>query len=101
MSITISTSDYTQAKAAVIDSVNFKVRPMTSSVAIAITNLGSELEKAGKDTKKIEKNLQEMKDLLFGLFDNQEKARKVLDGLEVDSIYQIYDTIMKGNEQNG
>lgn len=93
MSINISTSDYLKGKDVTIDGVDFKVRAVNSSESIALINIGEQMKKAENDTKAIEKSLKQSADIFFGLFDDEEKARKMLGDLSMEVQWEIYNKI--------
>lgn len=106
MSITISTSDYTQKKEATIDGVDFEVRPMNSSESLALMNYARFAGSISSDEKDLDsvqefvKEYQKIQDMYFGLFDKPEKARKILGDLSFEALMNVYDKIM-GVKQNG
>lgn len=100
MSITISTSDYTQARGAVIDGVEFVVRPVNSSESIALTSLASEMQEVGEDTEKLSKLIKKTEDIFFNLFDKPAEAKKILGELSIDAWWEIYAKIMEESKKD-
>lgn len=100
MSITISTSDYTQQKEVTIDGVDFKVRPMNSSESISLMNYARFASSISADEKDIDnvqefvKEYERIQEMYFNLFDKPEKAKKLLSDLSFESLMNIYQKIM-------
>lgn len=94
MTISINTSEYTKEREVEIDGVGFKMRPLTSAESLALTQFQRDVKKA-KNEKAVEL-LEKMLDLMYGLYDQPERAREVLGKLPPDAIFEIYSKVMKG-----
>lgn len=95
MSITITTSEYTRTKSAVIDGIAFEVRQMSSAETLSLSALLSEIKDGASDPKKAEKTLNKIEELYFGCYDKPEEAKKVIGNLPFDTWFEIYNKIIK------
>lgn len=92
MSVSISTADYTKQIVGRIDGVEFTVTPMSSAQTIEYIELCEELGKAeGERPKEILKRLDE---IMFSVFDKPDEARKVLEKVPIEGVFQIYQKII-------
>lgn len=94
MGINISTSDYTKTKKAIIDGVEFEVRPMTSSESLTLTSLGQNFSSDNIDPDSTRKTIETIDKIYFSLFDKEKEARKLLGQLSFDAWFDIYNKIM-------
>lgn len=93
MTISINTSDYIKYKKAKIDGVELGVRAMSSAEVLEITNLQKQLQNDKSEGIEV---VQRIVEIMFGLYDKPEEARKVLNGLSVEALSDIYQNIMNG-----
>jgi len=94
MSVNISTTEYTKTRKAVIDGVEFEVRPMSSSESLTLTLLGQDFNTDDMTPESTKKALETIDKIFFSLFDKEKEARKVLGNLSFDAWFDIYNKIM-------
>lgn len=90
--ITINTSEIIKYKPAVIDGVELGARPLSSAETLEIMGLQDAVTKEGSDKADIMRRLVRM---VFDAFDKPEEAAKVLGGLPVNAVFDIYKRIME------
>ena len=97
MTYSINTSKYTAKKAVEINGVSFKVRRITTDEQFLISDLQAELEALGKNpsTKEAKPLYEKGEDMIFSMFDDQAKAREVLNGLDLMALAEVYKDIME------
>lgn len=92
MSIQINTANYIKLKNVEIDGVEFSVRPLNSAETLRITAMQRDMT---LHESKAPELLQEMVDIMIGLFDNRQKAREIMGNLPLDAVMDIYQKIME------
>ena len=97
MSVSISTSDYTKKINAEIDGINFVITPMSSAQTIAYVNLCDELanEQKKNNIDRVKQIMEEINNSIFSVFDKPDEARKVLEKVSIDGVFQIYQRIVQ------
>lgn len=94
MTISISTSEYIKYKQVIIDGTEIGLRLPSSAESLAIAALQREYNENGSDQAEI---LAKLIDMLFNLYNDPEKARKMLDNLSLDALLDIYQKVMGSN----
>lgn len=102
MSVSISTSVYTKQITAEIDGVEFKVTPMSSAQTLSYVDLCDELKEARNtnDLTRVKEAIKNLSDILYGVFDKPDEARKVLAKVPIEGILEIYQKIVGEKPDN-
>lgn len=94
MGINISTTEYTKTRKAIIDGVEFEVRPMSSSESLTLTMLGQDFDVNDVSPEYTKKALKTIDKIFFSLFDKEKEARKIMSKLTFEAWFDIYNKIM-------
>lgn len=97
MAISINTSEYIQYKKAIIDGVELGFRILSSAETLEIIGLESQVQ---NDPKNQTEALKRLLDIVFATCDKPDKAREILSDLSFDAVMDIYDRIIKSEEND-
>lgn len=92
MTISIATSDYIKYKEVIIDGVKLGLRMMNSAESLEVLSIQRKAQKEGSNDDRL---LRRLLDIFFNLYDDPEKAHKLLDGLPQQAVGDIYKRVME------
>lgn len=92
MSISINTADYIKTKNVEIDGVEFKVTPLSTADSLALVSLSEDMTKEGSG--KVE-STKKLLDIMYSIYDDQEKARQLLGKLPMAAMIDITRRVME------
>lgn len=87
MSITINTSDFIKTKTVTIDDQELEFKPITTAQSLALAGIQERLK--NKTSADPTKDLEQILDIYYSLFEPKEKAKEILADLPVDAVASI------------
>lgn len=97
MTYSINTSKYTAKKAVEINGINFKVRKITTTEQFELSDLQAQVKKLGENapSDEVRPLYDKSMGILFGLFDDEKKAREIFKDMQLADLANMYKDIME------
>lgn len=94
MSISINTSEYIKIKKVIIDGEEFEFTPLTTAQSLAVTEIQNRLQKSSNDVDAVNK----LADIFMSAFKPTDKAKKILEGLPIESLGKIFRKVSESDD---